>query len=82
MWPKTLIAIFVGCIVSISLMLNINYLMPFAIDTRLFIGLLCAFPIWVGVMTWCYASESAKQALKRCAILLVPSVAMNALFLV
>lgn len=81
MWSKTAIAILGGCILSISLMLNLNFIMPFEVDTRLFIGLLLAFPLWVSVMIWCYASENFKHALKRCTFLLVPSAITNALFL-
>jgi len=57
MWSKTTIVIIDGCILSISLMLNLNFIMPFSIDTRLFIGLFFAFPLWVVVMIWCYAGE-------------------------
>ena len=81
MWSITAIAIFGGCILSISLMLNLNFIMPFKVDTRLFIGLLLAFPLWVSVMIWCYSSESFKHALKRCTFLFVPSAIVNALFL-
>lgn len=81
MWPKTIISVLGGCILSISLMLNLNFILPLEVDTRLFIGLLLAFPLWVGVMIWSYASENFKQALKRCLWLFLPSVVINALFL-
>jgi len=81
MWSKTFIAIVGGCLLSISLMLNLNFMIPFKIDTRLFIGLLFSFPMWVALMVWCYASETFKQAFKRCTLLFIPSAMFNALFL-
>lgn len=81
MWSKSAIAIIGGCILSISFMLNLNFLMPLQVDTRLFIGLLFSFPMWVGIMVWCYASDSFKQAAKRCTALFIPSAMFNAFFL-
>ena len=81
MWLKTLAALIAGCLISISLMLNLNYIIPLAIDTRLLIGLLAAFPLWIGAMVWCYASSSGKQAWKRCGGLLMVSIFFNGLFI-
>lgn len=80
MWPKTFAALFGGCLISISVMLNINHLLPLDVDTRLFLGLLMAFPLWVGAMIWCYASESGWEAWRRCGGLLLVSVGFNTLF--
>lgn len=80
MWVKSIPAIFGGCLVSVSIMLNLNYLLPTAVDTRLFIGLLCAFPLWVTMMVWCYVSDGGKQAWKRCGSVLLLSVCLNAIF--
>ena len=82
MWGKSFAAIFGGCLLSISVMLNLNQLLPAAIDTRLVVGLLIAFPIWVGVMVLCYASENSKQAWLRCLGLLVISAGINAVMMV
>ncbi|SFC60919.1 hypothetical protein [Pseudoalteromonas denitrificans] len=80
MWPKSTAAIFGGCLVSISIMLNLNYILPTAVDTRLFIGLLCAFPLWITMMVWCYVSEGGLQAWKRCGSVLLVSIGINAIF--
>lgn len=82
MWGKSLAAIIGGCLLSISLMLNLNQVLGAAIDTRLLVGLLVAFPIWIAVMIWCYASESAKQAWLRCIGLFIVSAGINAAFMV
>lgn len=80
MWPKSFAAILGGCLVSISIMLNLNYLLPIAVDTRLFVGLLISFPIWIATMVWCYASKGGKQAWQRCGSLLFLSGSINAVY--
>lgn len=82
MWPKSIAAIIGGCLISISLMLNLNYLLPLAVDTRLFIGLLVSFPLWIAAMIWCYGSKSGWHAWKRCLSLLLVSCGINAFFIV
>lgn len=81
MWSKSIAAILGGCLVSISLMLNINYLLPFMIDTRLLVGLLAAFPLWIATMIYCYGSDTAKQAWKRCGLILLVSVGVNSIYI-
>lgn len=82
MWGKSSAATIGGCLLSVSIVLIINQLLPAAIDTRLLVGLLVGFPIWVGVMVWCYMSESTKQAWVRCIGLLVITVILNAVMMV
>ena len=81
MWPKSIAAIIGGCLVSISVMLNLNYMLPLTVDTRLFIGLLTAFPLWVATMIFCYASKSGWQAWQRCGAILLVSVGLNSFFI-
>lgn len=81
MWSKTLAALIGGCLISISLMLNLNYSLPFAIDTRLLIGLLVSFPLWIGAMIWCFSSINGKQAWLRCIGLLAISLVINSAFI-
>jgi hypothetical protein len=81
MWAKSIAAIIGGCLVSISAMLNINYLLPLTVDSRLFIGLLAAFPFWIATMIYCYSSKNGLQAWQRCGSLLVVSVALNSFYI-
>ena len=81
MIAKTLTATFGGCLVSISLMLNINYLMPFAVDTRLFVGLFLSFILWVGAMVWAYSCKTAWQAWKKYSVFLFFSIIINVFFM-
>lgn len=81
MIAKTFTAVFGGCLVSISLMLNINYLVPFAVETRLFIGLFLSFPLWVAAMVWAYSCKNAWQAWKKYGIFLFFSIIINVFFM-
>lgn len=77
MWPKSFAAFFFGLLLSISLMLNVNKLIPVDIDVRLLIGLLLAFCIWVGVMIYCYSCDTAKSASVGCLKILGVSSLLN-----
>lgn len=78
---KTIAGFILGLFFSMSLALNLNLVLPFDIDTLLFFGLIIAFPIWVGVQVWCYATPSTKQAWYRGLKVLLPSIALNVLLL-
>lgn len=77
MWNKTIAALFGGGALSISLTLNLNYLLSMDVDQKLMIGLLMSFPIWVAGMVTCYAADSATQAWKRCGVPFVISLLIN-----
>ena len=81
MWPKTFAALIGGCLISVSIMLNLNYLLPFAKDVKLLIGVLVGFPIWVAAMVYCYASSGGWQAWKRCGSIILVSAGINSYFL-
>lgn len=80
MWSKTSAALIAGCFISVSLMLNMNYLLPLETDTLLLSGLIIGFPIWAVTMVYCYASTTGLQAWKRCLIPLSLSVLLNVIF--
>jgi hypothetical protein len=81
MWGKTFAAIIGGCLLSITLMLNVNFILDIQTDYELLIGLLISFPLWVTGMVLCYASSTTLQAWKRCAVPFVISAAINAYYL-
>ncbi|GEK11259.1 hypothetical protein HUZ36_04080 [Pseudoalteromonas sp. McH1-7] len=81
MWPKTLLGFFLGLLLSISLVLNLNLLLPFSEAAKLMLGLILAFPIWAGVMTWSYAFTTAGAASKRLFTILIPSILLNSALL-
>ncbi len=81
MIAKTLVAVFGGCLVSISVMLNINFLLPVHIEIRLLVGLLLSFPIWVAAMIWAYSCSGILQILKRYAGVMFISIAINSIFI-
>lgn len=78
MWSRTFVGFFLGLLLSISLMLNLNFILPLAVDSRLLIGLLAAFVLWAAVMVYCYYSKSAGRAGLGCMKLLVVSGVVNA----
>lgn len=77
MMGRTFAGFFLGLLFSMSLALNLNLTLPFDIDTSLFFGLIIAFPLWVGIQVWCYATDSTKEAWKRGAKVLIPSMLLN-----
>jgi len=77
MWKKTSAALIGGCLLSISLTLNLNYLLPLSVDALLMLGMLLAFPVWGALMVWCYSSSDGMQAWKRCSGLMTLSLALN-----
>lgn len=81
MWGKTFAALIGGCLLSITVMLNINFILDVRADSGLLIGLLISFPLWVAAMVACYAASTTLQAWKRCAVPFVISAAINAYYL-
>lgn len=81
MLHKTLLGFFLGLVISASIALNINLILPLKVDTLLLIGLIISFPIWAGIQVWCYSSTSNKQAWLRLTKVLVPSVVLNIILL-
>jgi hypothetical protein len=82
MWSRTFAGLLLGLFISISVVLNLNLLLPIKEDSMLLIGLLCAFPMWAGIQVWAYSFTSAKKAWLKLALVLAPSAALNALLLV
>lgn len=80
MWGKSIFGFFAGCVLSVSIMLNLNYLLPFAIDTKLLIGLLLGYPLWAGIMTYIYAQPTLKKALLHWGVAFSISIIINVLF--
>lgn len=79
MWSKTLTGFVLGLLLSVSLLLNLNGLLPFAIDVRLLIGLLIGFVLWAGAMVYCYFCSDARSAALGCLKVLAVSVVFNAI---
>jgi len=81
MWSRTFAGLIIGLFLSVSLVLNLNLLLPIKEDTMLLIGLLLAFPIWTGIQVWSYSFTCAKKAWLKLSLLLIPSVLINAVLL-
>lgn len=81
MWSRTFAGLMIGLLLSVSLVLNLNLLLPIKEDTLLLIGLLLAFPIWAGIQVWGYSFTSSKKAWLTLSLVLIPSVLINAVLL-
>ena len=81
MWPKTMVGLFLGLFLSMSIVLNLNLILPLAEDIKLISRLVIAFPIWAGTLVWGYAFETALAATKKISMFLVPSILINILLL-
>jgi len=81
MWSRTFAGLIVGLLLSVSIVLNLNLLLPIKEDTMLLLGLLLAFPIWAGTQVWSYSFASAKKAWLTLSLVLIPSVLINAVLL-
>lgn len=81
MWSRTFAGFLLGLLISVSVVLNLNLLLPIKEDTMLLIGLLCAFPIWAGIQVWAYSFTSAKKAWLKLTMVLTPSALLNLLLL-
>lgn len=77
LWTQSIAAFFWGLLLSISIMLNLNKVMPLATDTRLFVGLLIGFTTWAVVITFCLSRNNAWQAARSCGLWLLISVLLN-----
>ncbi|NRA84925.1 MAG: hypothetical protein HRU22_14495 [Gammaproteobacteria bacterium] len=77
MWSRTLSGFILGLLISISVALNLNLMLPIAQDVSLLIGLLVAFPIWVTVQVWSYHFSSAKEAWLKGLMVLAPCASLS-----
>lgn len=80
MWSKTLVGLFVSMFVSMSLTINMAYILPVAIDVSLFTGFISFFLLWGGFLSYFYSLDKVKQGLKTCLPLLLISIGINAVF--
>jgi hypothetical protein len=82
MWSRTFAGLIIGLLLSVSIVLNLNLLLPIKEDTMLLLGLLLAFPIWAGIQVWAYSFSNARKAWLKLTLVLIPSVLVNAVLLV
>ncbi|MEW6994008.1 hypothetical protein AADZ84_07075 [Colwelliaceae bacterium MEBiC 14330] len=81
MWSRTFAGLIFGLLISISVILNLNLTLPIQEDSMLLIGLLLAFPIWVGIQVWAYSFTESKKAWLTLFWVFLPSALLNSLLL-
>ncbi|WP_440056879.1 hypothetical protein ACSLBF_18530 (plasmid) [Pseudoalteromonas sp. T1lg65] len=81
MWPKTILGLLLGLLISISLIVNLNLILPMSEPALLLLGLIVAFPAWAGLVVWSYAHPDAKSAAMSLLYVLIPSLCLNTILL-
>lgn len=81
LWIKTPIATLLGLFLSISLLLNIIFILPLARDIELLIGMLLGFTLWISFLTLLMASRKLWRSVGFSVIALSCSILVNTLFL-
>lgn len=79
MWRKTLLSFFIGLMLSLSITLNINHLLPIDVDIKLLAGYILGFLLWAGLITYFFCFETIRKPLLRCLSALFISLVLNVL---
>lgn len=80
MWSKTIVGLLASMFISMSLTINMAYLLPVPIDVSLFIGFVSFFLLWGGWLSYFYSLDKVKQGVKTCVPVFMISMAINAVF--
>ncbi|MFT6901814.1 MAG: hypothetical protein ACJAXS_002013 [Colwellia sp.] len=70
MWSRTFAGLIIGLLLSVSIVLNLNLLLPIKEYTMLLIGLLLEFSIWAGIQVLGYFFTSAKKVWLKLSLVL------------
>lgn len=76
-WAKTLVGLVLGFIVSMSLVINIGFVVLVPRDIFLLVAVLTGFTLWAGLICWFYTFSSALKPSVICLLLLVVSAGFN-----
>lgn len=79
MWRKTLLSFFIGLVLSVSIILNINHFLPVDVDSKLLVGYILGFLLWAGLITYFYCFETIKKPFLQCLCVLLVSLVLNVL---
>ena len=77
MWSRTFCGLILGLLISVSVALNLNLVLPIPTDAALLLGMIVAFPVWAGVQVWSYSFSSGKEAWIKGAMILIPSAVLS-----
>ena len=79
MWRKTYLSFLIGLLLSTSIILNLNYFLPFDVDVKLLVGYILGFLIWAGLMSYFFCFEKTKKPALQCLSVLTFSLVLNVL---
>ena len=79
-WTKTFAGLLFGFIVSMSLVINVGFVIPVPRDVFLIAAVLTGFTLWAGLLCWFYTFSSVLKPSLICLLILALSAGLNALF--
>lgn len=79
MWHKTFAGLISGLLFFLFVPPAFSLIFPDLTPVMMALGILIFMPGWVGIMTYCYAAHSTKQAWLRAIKFVVPSLTFYAL---
>lgn len=74
MWHKTLAGLICGLSVLLLVPTGISLLFPAYTAVMISLAILVFTPAWAGIMVYCYAASSHKQAWQRGSVFLISSL--------
>ncbi|WP_085297364.1 hypothetical protein [Cognaticolwellia mytili] len=80
LWSKTFIGLFLGFFLSMSLFMNIGFIVPLAKDVFLFIAVIGGFTVWSALISWFYCVQSIKRPALICLASFLVTALINAWF--
>jgi len=75
MWHKSFAGLLSGLLFFLFVPPAFSLIFPQFTAVIMTLGILIFMPAWAGIMTYCYAAHSSKQAWFRAANFVIPSIA-------
>jgi len=73
MWHKTFAGLLSGLVFFLLIPITFSLIIPSSTALMVTFTIVIFLPVWAGIMTYCYAAQSAKQAWLRGIKLALPS---------
>ena len=82
LWFKCSSAVIMGLVLSVSLMMNAFYLVPFSAGTRILTGVLMGFFLWGSFVVYCLSKPAISTTFGMFGVAFVVSVLLNMMVLI
>ena len=77
-WTKSILGLLLGFLLSMSLAINLGFLLPIPRDVFLLIAVLGGFSFWAGIISWFHCVTSVKRPSLISLLVFVLSALLNA----